>query len=264
MGPPIPELCARLDSLLPCVQSLVEHCRRAVPAAPSSQPPSRSTSPAVIAAASPPLPQPVAPDTPTVPFWKRAFPWLTADVVTQVYTDTFVLNELHKLARPDLRPDSSQRGKSSGPKNTPSGSTTIVNGVSVEVHTFDPTFVRSMPNVEIFTNAFTTYLTLRGAVSQDRSLVLALGRFLQKVTYLSTQHPWPVVTQYILNVFMSLWGSKTSELWLHVCDNTTVPAAPAVPAVPAVPKDPEPPKQAQKRRRGNRSGKSSSKSQRLN
>ncbi|SPO19921.1 uncharacterized protein UTRI_10013 [Ustilago trichophora] len=136
----------------------------------------------------------------------RLFPWVPSNLADAVYEDRLSPLDLGKLRDPS--------NHSSADANT----TVTVEGVELSVAKKDATagvkaFIKAMPDVLSFTQAWVVYMTLRAAASAEPALGPALAEFLIEVIELDRTHFWDNVADYILVVCQKRFGHASATTW---------------------------------------------------
>lgn len=176
------------------------------------QPTTDGTAPNTASSATAGIPPP-APAAGPVPYpgestVQRVYFWVSSELADLVYADRLKPFDLGKL-----RPSSSTTAPS------PAGQTTVtVAGIEIGVpnhNTGAPVkaFLKAVPSVVAFCQAWAIYMTLRTAASNDRTLGPALGGFMVHVIDLDQYYNWPDVANYVLAVCEKRFGHADAATW---------------------------------------------------
>ncbi|KAJ1021204.1 hypothetical protein NDA18_005445 [Ustilago nuda] len=140
---------------------------------------------------------------------RRLFLWLSKEVAQLVYEDRLPPHDLGRLRNPAKVPAS---------KETEPG--VLVNGVRVTVPepaavaSSSKNFLRLLPDVRSFAQAWTVYTSLRFTSVNDPLLSASLGAFLAHVIDLDIIFLWPVVAEYVLAVCRRRFSFATASDWV--------------------------------------------------
>ncbi|SOV04123.1 uncharacterized protein UDID_19636 [Ustilago sp. UG-2017a] len=133
----------------------------------------------------------------------RLFPWISPEVAQLVYDDRLPPHDLGKLRRAE--PDAA--------------SGILVNGIRVQpaLPSSDAPdvkrFLRQIPDVRAFAQAWTAYTALRCASTGDSDLCASLSSFLVAVVDHDTRWHWPAVAEYVLTVCERRFGYASASDW---------------------------------------------------
>lgn len=139
---------------------------------------------------------------------RRLFPWISPEVAQLVYDDRLPPHDLGKLRR---------ASKSRAEPDAASG--ILVNGIRVQpaLPLSDAPdvkrFLRQIPDVRAFAQAWTAYTALRCASTGDSDLCASLGSFLVAVVDHDTRWHWPAVAEYVLTVCERRFGYASAGDW---------------------------------------------------
>ena len=143
---------------------------------------------------------------------RRLFPWISRELAQQVYDDRLPPHELGKLRNPAHNTTASEPERELG---------VIVNGVRVGVP--EPSssdlssraFLRLVPDVRSFAQAWSVYTALRSTSASDPHLAASLSAFLVHIIDLDTQYFWSTVAEYLLTVCQRRFGHATASVWVE-------------------------------------------------
>ncbi|KAJ1040695.1 hypothetical protein NDA10_003378 [Ustilago hordei] len=138
----------------------------------------------------------------------RLFPWISPEVAQLVYDNRLPPHNLGKLRR---------ASKSRAEPDTASG--ILVNGIRVQpaLPSSDTPdvkrFLRQIPDVCTFAQAWTAYTALRCASTSDSDLCASLSSFLVAVIDHDTRWHWPAIAEYVLTVCEHRFGYASAGDW---------------------------------------------------
>ncbi|KAJ1035520.1 hypothetical protein NDA18_000299 [Ustilago nuda] len=176
-----------------------------------------------------------APNNPGESSFRRLFPWIPTKTVNTVYKDLLRPSDLSKLRNATTAMPSGEKATLSLgayelaltlPTPTPSAKT----------------FLKAIPNLVFFCQAWIVYAALRAAASPDHTLGPTLAGFLVHVAKLDQHFDWTYIVDYILTVCEKRFGHTDVDTWSR-CDMeafqdklsiapTKTPKPPAAPTKP--------------------------------
>ncbi|SPO31698.1 uncharacterized protein UTRI_10310 [Ustilago trichophora] len=144
----------------------------------------------------------------------RIFSWLSREVVQQVLDDSLAPQDLGKLRNPDSLPVDSEDDHA-----------VFVNGVLIRAapssgsSSSTRSFLRLMPDVRCFAEAWTVYTHLRSCATNDPNLGAGLGAFLIHIIETDRTHTWSSVALYILTTCRRRFGHASAAVWAQQDQN---------------------------------------------
>ncbi|SYW78123.1 uncharacterized protein UBRO2_02315 [Ustilago bromivora] len=147
-----------------------------------------------------------APNNPGESSVRRLFPWIPTETVNTVYKDLLRPSDLSKLRNATTAVPSGEKATLSLgayelaltlPAPTPSAKT----------------FLKAIPDLVSFCQAWIVYTALRAAASPDRTLGPALAGFLVHVAELDQHFDWTYIADYVLTVCEKRFGHADADTW---------------------------------------------------
>ncbi|SPO21466.1 uncharacterized protein UTRI_10045 [Ustilago trichophora] len=144
----------------------------------------------------------------------RIFSWLSREVVQQVLDDSLAPQDLGKLCNPDSLPVDSEDDNA-----------VFVNGVLIRAapssgsSSSTRSFLRLVPDVRCFAEAWTVYTHLRSCATNDPNLGAGLGAFLIHIIETDRTHTWSSVALYILTTCRRRFGHASAAVWAQQDQN---------------------------------------------
>ncbi|SPO19907.1 uncharacterized protein UTRI_10008 [Ustilago trichophora] len=144
----------------------------------------------------------------------RIFSWLSREVVQQVLDDSLAPQDLGKLRNPDSLPVDSEDNNA-----------VFVNGVLIRAapssgsSSSTRSFLRLVPDVRCFAEAWTVYTHLRSCATNDPNLGAGLGAFLIHIIETDRTHTWSSVALYILTTCRRRFGHASAAVWAQQDQN---------------------------------------------
>ncbi|SOV07710.1 uncharacterized protein UDID_19393 [Ustilago sp. UG-2017a] len=217
--PPSPDLVPTFLLRCPCSK---RNCKGSLPTSPrqswalnavsSIPPPGPSSAPALIPhpslppASALPFDTPTAPNNPGESSVHHLFPWILIETVNAVYKDLLQPSDLNKLCNASAA--------------MPVGEKVTLSVGAYELALTLPTptplaktFLKAIPDLVAFCQAWSVYTALCAAASPDHTLGPALAGFLVHVTELDQHFEWTFIADYILTVCEKRFGHADADTW---------------------------------------------------